>query len=246
MHRLVCGEIWGGYRNCNDNVVSSGVTATLYSSSSEGGRGGDIYYMGLCEDNMLTRMVVADVVGHGETVSRVSKYIYEAIKSHMGDTRGEDLLSELNHTTLRRGLEAMTTVAMVTYYKFNGKLYFAYAGHPPVLYKQDNTSDWIELKASHGNPLPIAVDPGTVYSQKSIEVTKGDSFIMYTDGLIEAFNGEKEVFGLNRLKAFLNHNAGFSPSKLKEMILNEVRRYTGGSLSHDDVTLMIAEIGETN
>jgi sigma-B regulation protein RsbU (phosphoserine phosphatase) len=69
---------------------------------------------------------------------------------------------------------------------------------------------------------------------------------MYTDGLIEAFNGEKEVFGLNRLKAFLNHSAGFSPSKLKEMILNEVRRHTGGSLSHDDVTLMIAEIGETN
>jgi serine phosphatase RsbU (regulator of sigma subunit) len=28
--------------------------------------------------------------------------------------------------------------------------------------------------------------------------------------------------------------------------LNEVRRFTGGSLSHDDVTLMIAEIGETN
>ncbi len=64
-----------------------------------------------------------------------------------------------------------------------------------------------------------------------------------TDGLIEAFNGKKEVFGLNRLKAFLNINAGFSPSKLKDLVINEVRRFTGGSLSHDDVTLMIAEIG---
>ena len=246
MHRLVCGEIWGGYRNCNEDVVSAGVTATLYSSSSEGGRGGDIYYLGLCEDNMLTRMVVADVVGHGETVSRVSEYIYKAIKSHMGDTKGEELLSELNQAAHQRGLEAMTTVAMVTFYKLNRNLYFAYAGHPPVLFKQQNTTDWIELKASNRSPLPLAVDPRTVYPQKSIEVSKGDSFLMYTDGLIEGFYGQKEVFGLNRLKDFLNKNANRSPSQLKELIMKEVRHYTGGSLSHDDVTIMIAEIGDTN
>jgi serine phosphatase RsbU (regulator of sigma subunit) len=246
MHRLVCGEIWGGFQNCNEDVVSAGITATLFSSSSEGGRGGDIYYLGLCEDSMLTRMVVADVVGHGETVSRVSKYIYDAIKSHMGDTKGEDLLSELNYTAHQRGLDAMTTVAMVTYYKFNGNLYFAYAGHPPVLFKLNNTSDWIDLKSSDRNPLPLAVDPGTVYPQKSIEVNQGDSFVMYTDGLTEVFNDEQEVFGLNRLKAFLNKNADHSPSKLKEMIMKEVRRYAGGSLSHDDVTIMIAEIGDAN
>ena len=69
---------------------------------------------------------------------------------------------------------------------------------------------------------------------------------MYTDGQIEAFNGEKEVFGLNRLKAFLNINADRSPSKLKEMVMKEVCRYAGGSLNHDDVTIMIAEIGNTN
>ena len=79
MHQLVCGEIWGGFRNCNDDVVSAGVTASLYSSSSKGGRGGDIYYLGLCENNMLTRMIVADVVGHGETICKVIKYIFEAI-----------------------------------------------------------------------------------------------------------------------------------------------------------------------
>jgi sigma-B regulation protein RsbU (phosphoserine phosphatase) len=242
MHQLVCGEIWGGFRNCNDDVVSAGVTASLYSSSSKGGRGGDIYYLGLCENNMLTRMIVADVVGHGETISKVSKYIFEAIKSHMNDTKGDDLLSELNRTTYKRGLDAMTTVAMVTFYKLDGNLYFAYAGHPPVLLKQTNTSDWIELKASSRNPLPLAVDPSTVYPQKAIGVSRGDCFVMYTDGLIEAFNGKKEAFGLNRLKALLNKNADLSPSKLKEMIIKEVRHYAGGSLSHDDVTIMIAQI----
>ncbi len=44
-------------------------------------------------------------------------------------------------------------------------------------------------------------------------------------------------------RIFLNKNADLSPSKLKEMIMKEVRQYAGGSLSHDDVTIMIAEIG---
>jgi len=242
MHQLVCGEIWGGFRNCNEDLVSAGVTASLHSSSSEGSTGGDIYYMGLCENNLLTRMIVADVVGHGEAVSSISKSIYKAIKSHMNDPKGEDLLSELNRTACERGLDAMTTVAMAAFYKVEGNLYFSNAGHPPVLLKQNNSSNWIELKASSRKPPPLTVDLNTVYPLNAIRVSKGDSFVMYTDGLIDAHNGKKEPFGLNRLKALLNKNADLQPSKLKEMIMKEIHHWAMGSWGHDDVTVMIARI----
>ena len=80
MYHLSCGEIWGGIRNCDGDVASEGLTASLYSVASDGGKGGDIYYLSLCENNMLTRMILADVVGHGEKASKISTYIYEAIK----------------------------------------------------------------------------------------------------------------------------------------------------------------------
>jgi hypothetical protein len=45
MYHLSCGEIWGGIRNCDDDVASAGLTASLYSVASDGGKGGDIYYL---------------------------------------------------------------------------------------------------------------------------------------------------------------------------------------------------------
>jgi hypothetical protein len=39
MHHLSCGEIWGGIRNCDDDVASAGFTESLYSFASDGGRG---------------------------------------------------------------------------------------------------------------------------------------------------------------------------------------------------------------
>jgi hypothetical protein len=96
MHHLSCGEIWGGIRNCDDDVASAGLSASLYSFASDGGKGGDIYYLSLCESNMLTRMILADVVGHGVSVSNISKIIYQAIKSLMNDSEGDKLLSDFN------------------------------------------------------------------------------------------------------------------------------------------------------
>ena len=133
MYQLSCGEIWGGIYNCDDDIASAGLTASLYSVASDGGKGGDIYYMSLCDSNALTRMILADVVGHGEDVSQISQIIYQAIKSHMNDGEGDKLLAELNQTALRMGLDAMTTLVMAAFYKVDGNLYFANAGHPPAL-----------------------------------------------------------------------------------------------------------------
>jgi hypothetical protein len=120
MHHLKCGEIWGGINNCDDDIVSAGLMASLYSFASDGGKGGDIYYLSLCDSNALTRMILADVIGHGQDVSQVSQIIYQAIKSHMNDGEGDKLLTELNQTALKMGLEAMTTLVMDEIRRFTG------------------------------------------------------------------------------------------------------------------------------
>ncbi len=144
MHHLSCGEIWGGIRNCDDDVASAGLTASLYSIASDGGKGGDIYYLSLCDSNALTRMILADVIGHGEDVSQISQIIYQAIKLHKNDAAVDKLLSELNQTALKIGLDAMTTMVVAGFYRRDGNLYFANAGHPPALIKPKNDSSWLE------------------------------------------------------------------------------------------------------
>ena len=68
MHRLQCAEIWGGIRNQDTDVCSAGITASLFSGACDGGKGGDIYYLSVCNSDMLTRIAIADVIGHGRAV----------------------------------------------------------------------------------------------------------------------------------------------------------------------------------
>jgi serine phosphatase RsbU (regulator of sigma subunit) len=81
--RLECKEIWGGIRNRDIEVSAGKVIGSIYSASSEGGLGGDIYYFGVCKGDTITRLAIADVTGHGEAVSEISRYVYDSLKAHM-------------------------------------------------------------------------------------------------------------------------------------------------------------------
>ena len=81
--RLECKGIWGGIQNKDAEVSAGKVVGSIYSAASKGGKGGDIYYFGVCQDGVITRVAIADVTGHGETVSEVSQYVYDALKAHI-------------------------------------------------------------------------------------------------------------------------------------------------------------------
>ena len=81
--RLECKEIWGGIHDRDIEVSAGKVIASIYSAACCGGRGGDIYYFGVCKGDIITRLAIADVTGHGEAVSEVSRYVYDSLKAHM-------------------------------------------------------------------------------------------------------------------------------------------------------------------
>ena len=81
--RLECKDLWGGIRNRSIEVSAGKVIGSIYSAPSEGGLGGDIYYFGVCKGDTITRLAIADVAGHGEAVSEISEYVYDALKAHM-------------------------------------------------------------------------------------------------------------------------------------------------------------------
>ena len=64
-------------------VAAGKFIGSIYSEPSEGGRGGDIYYFGVCKGDVISRLAIADVTGHGESVSEVSQYVYELLRSHI-------------------------------------------------------------------------------------------------------------------------------------------------------------------
>ena len=245
MHRIQCSEVWGGIRDADLDVCTAGLTASLYSGACEGGKGGDIYFFSLCGVDMLTRIAVADVVGHGSEVSEISQWVYDAMAARMNAPEGDQILSDLNGLANARGLQAMTTAAVVEFYVKDCRLYFSYAGHPPLLVRRRVGGAWQPAQQQRREGpvnLPLGVVDETRYVQEQMPLCKGDRMFLYTDGLVEAPNAGGQLYGADRLMSVLAEAGGNSLMELKTAVLADVRRHAGGRLAHDDVTLMTIEV----
>ena len=86
--------------------------------------------------------------------------------------------------------------------------------------------------------LPIGVLPGMEFEGEEMDTIKGQPFFIYTDGLNEAENKEKEEFSDARLIEIL-HNTSFSSSQqLIEKLRAEVEAHRNGAEPSDDLTMM--------
>ena len=245
MRRIKCAELWGGVGNHDDDVVTSGIAASLHSGAADGGKGGDIYYFSVCSSDLLTRIALADVMGHGEAVSNTSQWMYHAIGERMNSLDGNGILEHLNRLSDEYGYDALTTAAVIGFNIADSHLYLAYAGHPPLLVRREGSKGWQPALLS--NPrrpanLAFGVDVDAPYDQERMPVSTGDRLFLYTDGVIEAPDRRYTLFGLERLLAVLQEVGDRSLPEIKAAVLGRLREFTGGSLAHDDVTFMAIEI----
>jgi sigma-B regulation protein RsbU (phosphoserine phosphatase) len=244
LYRLVCSEIWGGIGALDQEVATRGISASIHSKPAGGGRGGDIHHLSYCSYDLLTRIVLADVRGHGERVTLVSSWVFDALKAQMNTVAGNQVLADVNRRICERGFEAMTTAAVLSYDSSQTRLHFCYAGHPPALVWRGGDG-WrpLENEAEHeaSNPV-LGVLASAVYEQGQVTLTPGDRVVMFTDGLLEAEDPQGEAFGEARLLNVLEGEDGASISAIKQAILESLRDHTRSRPPEDDLTVLAAEV----
>ena len=244
-HRIPCGAIRGGIQPVTLDAYTKGVNAALYSNASGGSHGGDIYYMSVCSQDLRTRMLVADVRGHGEQVSGISSWIYESLQDRMNSIDCAGVLWDLNQMVHRRGSAAITTAAVVSHDIDSTALYYSYAGHPPILMRRPGRR-WspLILQAESGQAnLPLGMFPSVRYDQAEVRVQAGDRLLLYTDGLSEAMSPESdEEFGETELTALLEAEGNDDLAGVRDALVAGVTAFSGGSLLKDDCTLMVVEV----
>jgi sigma-B regulation protein RsbU (phosphoserine phosphatase) len=245
---LICAGIWGGIRDLDQDISAGPLIASLYSSSADGGKGGDICYFGVCRGDEITRVAIADVAGHGEAVSGVSQYIHDSLKAHMCDPDSGRILADVNRLAERHGLRAMTTAAVVAYHADSGEFRVSSAGHPPVVFKPARDGTWTFAVPDEGTGaaadvgFPLAVVPDADYSERTIPAASGDRLFVYTDGVTEAPSRQGELFGRERLLDVLDANGDARLSELKSAVVQALHRHAGSRLTHDDVTLIAMQV----
>lgn len=244
-YRIPCAAIWGGIEPVSLDVSTQGITASLGSTASGGKRGGDIYYMSVCSSDSLTRMVVADVRGHGEQVSEISSWLYQCLQDKMNSLDGAGVLADLNAMVYARGFAAITTAVVVSYYLGDAKLYYSYAGHPPMLASRSGER-WLPLaldaESTKGN-LPLGILPSAHYDQSEIRLRPGDRFFLYTDGLSEATNAKSgEQFGDREMPASLDAAQNLDLAIVRRTVMERATAFVGGPILDDDCTLLVVEV----
>ena len=88
-----------------------------------------------------------------------------------------------------------------------------------------------------GRILGVLPDPSHVEGAE-IELASGDMLLLYTDGVTEAVAPGGEMFGEDRLRAWLTESTASSPAELLDALRDTVREWTGEDATTDDLTLV--------
>lgn len=113
-----------------------------------------------------------------------------------------------------------------------GRLHYANAGHDLPYVSHDGSAQ--ELRATG---MPLGLMPDMHYEEKEMHMATGDTLLLYSDGLVEAHNTERDMFSFPRLMSLVGQYG--NTGALIEYLLNELRSFTGiGWEQEDDVTLV--------
>jgi len=115
-----------------------------------------------------------------------------------------------------------------------GRMEYGQGGHnPPILIPVQGEPCY---EPSGG--MPLGVFPDAKFGQRSLELKPGETLLVYTDGVTEAMNPKRELFGEERLKQAVRGQAGLSAEKLTQRVVGEVARFANGAEPSDDITLL--------
>jgi serine phosphatase RsbU (regulator of sigma subunit) len=208
--------------------------------------GGDFYDF-LELDNGHLGLVVGDVTDKGvpaAIVMATTRTMLRASAQRL-DSPGE-VLKRVNDVIVRDIPPNMFITCLYAILEpETGLLRFANAGHDLPYRRRRRTSSSSggaeELRATG---MPLGLLPGMSYEEKEIVLHRGDSVLFYSDGLVEAHDPEREMFGFPRLQGLVGAHRSDGPAMVN-FLLAELARFTGDQWEQeDDITLVTLDRSE--
>jgi sigma-B regulation protein RsbU (phosphoserine phosphatase) len=89
--------------------------------------------------------------------------------------------------------------------------------------------------------MALGVDDEATWQQETVRIEPGDMLLLYTDGVVEAQNREKELFGSERMLEVVQRQAGRSAQEIQEALLVALQEFAANEAQSDDITLMVVK-----
>jgi serine phosphatase RsbU (regulator of sigma subunit) len=212
-----------------------GVT-TYYEPARE--VGGDFYDFLEFEDGRLG-LVVGDATGKGMPAALVmatTRGMLRAVVQSL-ESPGE-VLARVNEALVADIPPNMFVTCLYAILDPDkGRLRYANAGHDLPYLRRHHGGGASELRATG---MPLGLMPGASYEEKETSLEERDSVLFHSDGLVEAHDPKREMFGFPRLRRLVaEHDADAEERSLVDFLMDELRSFTGeGWEQEDDITLV--------
>ena len=205
--------------------------------------GGDLYDFFI--DNNQLYFIIGDVSGKGVPASlfmAIARSLFRTL-SPMKNSPAE-IVKSMNNAISERNESNMFVTLIVGILDLNtGKLKISNAGHnPPILIRPDKKTVFMNLK-SH---LFVGILENQVYEDEEFMLEKGSKLFLYTDGVTEAENEDKELYGEELLLSTLSDNASLDVRNMVATVIHSVTGHVQTAEASDDLTILIIQYKPDN
>jgi phosphoserine phosphatase RsbU/P len=264
-HVLQCMEITGSNRALRQTVRAPGLDIWIDSRPLGTGGGGDVHYVSTCGAGYVTRLALADVSGHGESVDRLALALRKLMRKYINTLDQTRFARSLNRE-LAAGDDSgrFATALLLTYFAPTRHLMLCNAGHGRPLWYSAKRNAWQfldlaaagdcqSLKTSKARyhlerlaNLPLGVLDPIDYEQFAIELGPGDRLVLCTDAITESPDAAGQLLGETGFLALVRQLDTRDPAELGEQFLAAINRRRGESPPADDQTLIVLAHSETS
>ncbi|HEV8076451.1 MAG TPA: PP2C family protein-serine/threonine phosphatase, partial [Candidatus Acidoferrum sp.] len=245
---MQCMEVWGGSQLTSSGVELGGLDVWVYSKPfGEAQRGGDVYYVSSCASGRISRLLLADVSGHGQSVASTAADLRTLMRRFVNRLDQKEVVRLLNEqfTALSRH-GSFATAVLTTFFAPTRRLSLCNAGHPRPLLFSAIEGRWSLLGHGHDHPekkalsnIPLGMFQIADYEQLDVELDPGDCLVSYTDALMESCDADGEMLGEEGLLRIANLLGNVPGEKLIPALLQEIGERFPQNLAADDVTLLV-------
>lgn len=224
--------------------LPSGRELTIAALNDPGDRiSGDYYDVIPSPDGRLW-CLMADVTGEGVSAALLMANLQAAVRVTVEQEQDPGSLLAIWNRLIFRNTDTskFVTCLLALIDPKQRNIQLACAGHCLPLVMRGSGKRVEQIETDSG--LPLGVVEETPYNTTTESLgPEPFTYFCYTDGVIEAMNGEFKVFGQERLLQALAETDGFNPRKLVKHVRSHVTNFASGAKQSDDITMLAVRVG---
>lgn len=179
--------------------------------------------------------LIGDVSGKGVAASLLMTHLHAIFRILISTGPPlHSLLEQASRVFCESTLPTQYTTLVCGLASPSGRIEISNAGHPPPLLVRGNTVEKID-----GNGLPLGLFSNQQFSSHNVHLDRGDSLVLYTDGISEASDPSGDEYGIERLEAQTREFRELTPEALVQKLVTDVRNFRADLPPADDAAVMV-------